>query len=435
MQFFTFSVPLSRLLNNELGLPAGFRNMQLKITSSEITNQQPKDKVYEVTDTILPGFRLRIQPSGHKSFLIRYRLPNGKVDRVTIGNASIISVAKARDEAKRILGQVTMGINPKQISVSVASLPTLKDFIEKEYIPWSKTHHQWSKDQIQRLLRMTEFLSVPIHEITPHLVEKWRAKRLSAGTSPNTVNRDVTVLKSAISKAVEWGILKEHPCDKLKPLKIDRSPNIRYLTNDEEIRLRLALDAREKRMAKERQSANAWRSARNYDLLPAITEQPFADYLKPLVLLSLNTGARQGELLRLQWDDIDFDRKSLALVMRGKRKSYTRHIPLNKEAYDTLVAWRDMQAEIGKLVFPSKNGERFDNIQTSWENLRKDAKIDNFRWHDMRHHFASRLVMNGVPLNTVRELLGHTSVEMTLRYAHLAPEQKERAVATLDRVL
>jgi len=92
-----------------------------------------------------------------------------------------------------------------------------------------------------------------------------------------------------------------------------------------------------------------------------------------------------------------------------------------------------MRMDSDKLIFPSRDGQKMHNIQTSWENLRKEAKIDDFRWHDMRHHFASRLVMNGVPLNTVRELLGHTNLEMTLRCAHLAPEQKERAVAVLDR--
>lgn len=78
------------------------------------------------------------------------------------------------------------------------------------------------------------------------------------------------------------------------------------------------------------------------------------------------------------------------------------------KAFQTLLEWRSMRSEFDKL----------DNIQTSWENLRKEAKIEDFRWHNMRHHFASKLVMNGVPLNTVRELLGHTNIEMTLRYAH-----------------
>jgi site-specific recombinase XerD len=71
------------------------------------------------------------------------------------------------------------------------------------------------------------------------------------------------------------------------------------------------------------------------------------------------------------------------------------------------------------------------DVNTSWGNVLVDAKIENFRWHDMRHHFASHLVMAGVDLNTVRELLGHADLKMTLRYAHLAPEHKAAAVAKL----
>ncbi len=77
-------------------------------------------------------------------------------------------------------------------------------------------------------------------------------------------------------------------------------------------------------------------------------------------------------------------------------------------------------------------GERFDRVNTSWRRLLKDAQIAAFRWHDMRHHFASRLAMGGVDLNTIRELLGHSDYAMTLRYAHLAPEFKLKAVEVLD---
>jgi integrase len=86
------------------------------------------------------------------------------------------------------------------------------------------------------------------------------------------------------------------------------------------------------------------------------------------------------------------------------------------------------------LVFPSpKTGKKMDNCKSAWAALLKNAEIKSFRWHDMRHDFASQLVMSGVDLNTVRELLGHADLKMTLRYAHLAPENKMQAVKVLDR--
>src|SRR3546814_6228184 len=102
---------------------------------------------------------------------------------------------------------------------------------------------------------------------------------------------------------------------------------------------------------------------------------------------------------------------------------------------ETLVqqGWREQALKREGRVFVNDDGGRFGQVNTAWRRLLKDAGITEFRWHDMRHHFASRLVMGGVDLNTVRELLGHSDYAMTLRYAHLAPGHKLKAVEVLDR--
>jgi integrase len=132
---------------------------------------------------------------------------------------------------------------------------------------------------------------------------------------------------------------------------------------------------------------------------------------------------RRGELLALEWKSVDLERKMLTVEGFNAKSNQTRHVPLNTEALDVLTRWKAQIAE--NQVFP------FTTFKKSWGALLHRAKIANFRWHDMRHDFASRLASKGIPLNTIRELLGHQSLTMTLRYAHLQPGQKVDAVATL----
>ena len=105
---------------------------------------------------------------------------------------------------------------------------------------------------------------------------------------------------------------------------------------------------------------------------------------------------------------------------------------MNRTCLEVLGRWQKQCAKSSGRVFQNADGMRFNNVKKSWTTILKQAGIVNFRWHDMRHHFASRLAMAGVDLNAIRELLGHSDYEMTLRYAHLAPEHKRKAVELLD---
>ncbi|HLB42235.1 MAG TPA: site-specific integrase [Gammaproteobacteria bacterium] len=139
---------------------------------------------------------------------------------------------------------------------------------------------------------------------------------------------------------------------------------------------------------------------------------------------------RCGELFSLKWENVNFTRALLTIEGAYAKSGKTRHIPLNTEALQVLKSWQQ-QTNTTDLVFSNKDGERFDTIKKGWKGILDAAKITNFRWHDLRRHFASMLVMADVDLNTVRELLGHSDMTMTLRYAHLAPEHKANAVEKL----
>lgn len=161
--------------------------------------------------------------------------------------------------------------------------------------------------------------------------------------------------------------------------------------------------------------------------MPSLAILPFTDHLKPLVLVSLNTGMRRGEIFNLKWSAVNIDTKTITVRGETTKTNDTRHIPMNREALSTLTDWKKQSNE-SQYVFPSQTGERLEDVKSAWSKLLERSRIERFRWHDMRHDFASRLVMAGVPLNTVRDLLGHADIKMTLRYAHLAPATKAAAV-------
>ena len=145
--------------------------------------------------------------------------------------------------------------------------------------------------------------------------------------------------------------------------------------------------------------------------------------------MALNTGLRRGELLQLTWAKVHFDRNQLTVMSGTSKSGRQRIIPLNADVMNALRRWK-RQSDTA-LVF-SKNGKRILNPQRAWNNLLKLAHIEDFRLHDCRHDFASQLVMRGIDLLTVSKLLGHSTTEMTMKYAHLSPDHLVKAVQVLE---
>lgn len=403
----------------------------------ERLEKAPKpDRPYEIRDTRLRGFIVRVERSGRAAYVIEY----GRGKRITLDQVNVMTLARARALAQEVLAEAR---KPDSSPASVRSLVhpptdqvmTLAQFLDEVYLEWAQANRRRGEAEIARIRsRFAEFLDDPLTEVTSWRIEKWRLARRKLGRSLHTINRDLAPLKAALARAVQWGHLAEDPLHGVRLSRADDNSRIRFLDDDEEARLRAALAAREQHKREARERFNVWRRQHGEPALPKYKAGAFVDRLQPLVLLALNTGTRQGELFALRWADLDLVRRQLQVRAAAAKGGRPRTVPLNQEALQVLKTWQGQCDDTGPedLVFPGKAGEPLTNVAKSWRALLEEARIEGFRWHDLRHSFASKLVMRGVDLNTVRELLGHVDLKMTLRYAHLAPGHLADAVGVLD---
>jgi integrase len=304
----------------------------------------------------------------------------------------------------------------------------LDSFLDKTYLPWLETRNAKTAAKTIKVIKtgFPHFLDKQLDAITAYVIERWRSEKSKAKMKPATINSYVNPLKGAMSRAVEWGIIESHDLHKVKALKVDNS-RIRFLDKKEEPALRTTLKIRDKRIKDERENGNKFRQQRSYPLLPELRDYHFADHLEPLVLLAMNTGMRKGELLNLRWENVDLINNVVTIKAENAKSGKARHIPLNNESKQTFAGWQKDTKEQG-FIFEGEPNKAITDVKKAWANLLVEAKVTEFNFHDLRHLFASKLVMAGVDLNTVKELLGHAKLDMTIRYAHLAPEQVDTLI-------
>lgn len=404
--------------------------MRKLFTVKLIGGLRPAPQPYEISDSKVPGLIARVQPSGR----VAYYTILGRGRRCNLGQHPVVTLEQARKSAMKALTAAQAGAT--NLEVKAVARPrsvkviTLGSFIDDKYADWLHENLRTGKAEAARLRSACkDLLDKPLAELTAWSIERWRADRLKPGRAPSAVNRDYNALRAALRRANVWGSLKAPP-PKVKRLKVDNAAVVRFLNPDEELSLRAALDARELRMREGRESGNAWRAERGYELLPTRTDA-FVDLIKPFILTLLNTGMRRGEAFNLVWRDIDFERRVLVVRGSGAKSGQSRVIPLSAEAFEALKSWRKQNGGEG-IVFAGREGERLTTLKKAWAGLMTAAGIKDFRMHDCRHTFASKLVQQGVSLSVVRDLLGHATTEMTERYSHLADTDLRDAMAKMQ---
>ena len=394
----------------------------IRLIDTTIRTAKPKNSRFEIRDAQLPGFMLRVSPNGSKTFYVQ--LERGKKRK--IGDAKIMTLKRARKLALDLLDRHGAG---EEIESIRNKKPTLNEYLLGTYKDWAIQNRKQGELIVNRMIFTCDsMLNTRIDRLNELQIERWKATRMKSGVTPSTVKRDLAELKAALNRAMKWGYASDNPA-KGVTLKVDQHHRARFLTDAERKNLLKALQERDNKKREGRESGNRFRQERSYELKPEI--KSYSDYLTPMVLLAMQTGMRRSELFSLTWESVRLKGTPQLTVLAAHAKSgKTRHIPLNRTAVDVLQTWGKPTEQSG-LVFPNAAGGQLTDIKTAWGKLIKDAKINDFRFHDLRHDFASRLVMNGVDLYRVKELLGHGSIEITQRYAHLAPHTLAEAVEVL----
>jgi integrase len=395
--------------------------MKMRLTQTVVSSLKPGEKPYWVSDKGCPNLRLYVGASG-KVWYVQYRDERGRHQSYKIGTADALTVAQAREIAGEIKSKIVKGEKVKE--EPPVEIPTLGSYLNDVYFKVVRQNHKSAEETIRKItVDFGQFFDLPIDELTPMMFEKWRTRRQADGAKTTTVNRIFASFKGALNWGIKRGLFENNPLQRLGSLKeTDSRTIVRFLSDDERERLESALIERE-RLLQEKSNAAA--------------RGEFWDFLRPAVLLTLNIGVRRGTLFSLVWEDVDFQTQTLSLRGEISKNGKTARVPLNDDAIDILSSWRK-QSTCGDndVVFPvpgDTRAKKLDLVKRRFDSVLNAADIQNFRWHDMRHDFASQLVMRGVDLNTVRALLNHSDLKMTMRYAHLAPKQKLEAVQVLNR--
>lgn len=393
----------------------------VKLTQTYINNLPVPEKAYWILDEVISGLRLYVGKYS-KTYYLKYKNAKGKSDTFKIGDEKLFTPIQAREAAKKFLAEMAIEGTDIKRERKKEQLPTIRELAEK-YLSAGG-----SKVTYSIVMRLTNFIDRASNDITPLELTTWRVKEKErTGNKDCTLNKKITSLQAILNFGVRNELIPSNPIASVSKLKeVDSKKKTRYLTVEEMKRLLEALDRYDDNIRAERARS---RQHSNRLYLPSMEGWAFANYFKPVIILSLNTGIRRHALLSLRWEDVDLDKGNVTLRADTAKSKKSDIIPLNTVALNTLRQWRAQRLDDNPLVFPSpKTGGVMDNCDKSFSWLLKEADIANFTWHDMRHSFASQLVMAGVDLNTVRELMTHSDLKMTLRYAHLAPEKKRAAV-------
>ena len=345
-----------------------------------------KDAVF--WDRELPGFGVRVYPSGAKVYVVQCRR-DGKSRRVTLGRHGVISADQARRQAALTIARIKGGEAPESTSPGTVTVAVLAERYLKEYVA---VHCKSSSAKLYRRA-LDKFILPAYGRVAIEAVEREHVSALhySLRDIPYQANRVLEIESKMFNLAELWGLRREggNPCRFVRKYKERKRE--RFLSDEEFRRLGEVLNEME-------------------------VEGSVSAFAAAAIRLLMLTECRRNEIVTLRWEDVDLDASELRLP---DGKTGARLVPLSPVA--AAVLSRLPRIAGNPWVIPgSKPGAHLSDLQPPWERVRRRAGLDDVRIHDLRHSFASRALALGESLPMIGKLLGHTQVQTTARYAHLA---------------
>lgn len=280
-----------------------------------------------------------------------------------------------------------------------------QEFVHSTYLPWARTNKRSSSDdEFHAEVFCSHFGNKSLNEIDHQMIEEFKVERMKSITryvrtrKPASVNRELAILSGIFRMAVDYEEIAQNPCRKVQSLP-ENNQRTRHLSFEEEDRLFAKL-----------------RGER--------------EYLRPLVTVAVYAGPRRGELLKLRWSNVDFDLNTLNFKETKTNKD--RSVPMEPMVRTALLELRESACDAEYVFVNPDTGTRYADVKKSFSAACREAGITDFRFHDLRHTFGTRLADAGVDVVKIKELMGHASIVTTMRYIHATDQGKRGAIIVLS---
>lgn len=304
-----------------------------------------------------------------------------------------IKGARTKTEAESALTAVNADILRGEFKFKQEKRILFEDF-SKEYLEYVKVNKKsWKRDLTSLKKLIPFFRGMLLSNLDTRKIEEYKRERV-AKVTPASVNRELACLKFMYSLAKKWKLVDENPVKEVKFFQ-ERKLEMRILDKGE------------------------------INRLIEIT----SDHLKPIIIIALNTGMRRSEIFNLRWNDIDFDKHFI--FIKETKSGIARRVPMNSLVVNAL---KRIKRESEFLFYNPKTKNSIKDVKRSFKTACRKVGITDLRFHDLRHTAATYMVTGGIDLVTVSEILGHSDIKMTMRYAHPTPENRRRAVNVLADV-